>query len=305
MPNARSLTAPDPTDRWGFRREGRDLMVALTGGAIVGMPLLYTMEMWASGMMLRPGQQLALLIGVLFINWLFSIVSGFRHEYGALSATLEAVSAVGIGLVFSALILWLVGEVEAGDATAEITGKVLLQSVPVSIGVSVADAHVRGKQRDADEDEPSSGRENAAGRGPQESGLEQRQLRQDVRDISATLSGALLFTINIGPTEEVLLIAGRLAAPELAALVFASLLLCYIILYASGLREHPVFVPSLMQSPIAETAITFVASSLVALGLLVVLGEPESVGSLDSLIAATVALGLPAAVGGAAGRLAL
>src|SRR4051812_14925250 len=96
-------------DPWGFRRETRDLMVAITGGAIVGMPLLYTMEMWLHGMLLGPAQLLALLLGTLFVNLLFSIVSGFRHEYGLASAALESVSAVGIGLVFSAVILWLVG----------------------------------------------------------------------------------------------------------------------------------------------------------------------------------------------------
>ena len=306
MPSARSQTRSRPADDWGFEREGRDLLVAITGGAIVGMPLLYTMEMWSSGLRLGPSQQLALLVGTLFINWLFSTVSGFRHEYGVLSAALESVTAVGIGLVFSGLILWLVGEVSLADPTPEIFGKVLFQTVPVSLGVSVADAHVRGKRRDGedDEDSQSQGKARQSPR-PSRSELERQQLRQDVRDVSATLSGALLFSINIGPTEEVILIAGRLAAPQLAAVVLASLLLCYIILFASGVKDHPVHIPSLVQSPLAETVITYAASLLVALGLLVVLGEPEAVGSVDSLVAATVALGLPTAVGGAAGRLAL
>ena len=148
MARARSQTPSGGAERWGFAQEGRDLLVAITGGAIVGMPLLYTMEMWSSGLRLDSSAQLALLVGTLFVNWLFSIVSGFRHEYGVLSAALESVTAVGIGLVFSGLILWLVGEIAAGDPSAEIIGKVLFQTVPVSLGVSVADAHVRGKQRD-------------------------------------------------------------------------------------------------------------------------------------------------------------
>jgi putative integral membrane protein (TIGR02587 family) len=307
MPSARSQTRSRPADGWGFEREGRDLLVAITGGAIVGMPLLYTMEMWSSGLRLGPAQQLALLVGTLLINWLFSTVSGFRHEYGVLSAALESVTAVGIGLVFSGLILWLVGEISLADPAPEIFGKVLFQTVPVSLGVSVADAHVRGKRRDGEDDDEaqSQGKAPRQSERPARSELERRQLRQDVRDVSATLSGALLFSINIGPTEEVILIAGRLAAPQLAAVVLASLLLCYIILFASGVKDHPVHIPNLVQSPLAETVITYAASLLVALGLLVVLGEPEAIGSVDSLVAATVALGLPTAVGGAAGRLAL
>jgi putative integral membrane protein (TIGR02587 family) len=298
MPSTRRQTPAVHADRWGFRREGRDLLVAITGGAIVGMPLLYTMEMWSSGMRLGPGKLLALLIGTLFINLLFSIVSGFRHEYGVISAALESVTAVGLGLVFSSLILWLVGEIAWADPAVEVIGKVLFQAVPVSLGVSVADAHVRGQRRDGDDEPAEPSRPSRAER-------ERRQLRQDIRDISATLSGALLFSINIGPTEEVILIAGRLGAGQLMAIVLGSLVLCYVILYASGIKDHPVHIPSLVQSPLAETVITYAASLLVALALLVVLGQPESVGSLDSLVAATIALGLPTAVGGAAGRIAL
>jgi putative integral membrane protein (TIGR02587 family) len=297
-------------DPWGFRREGRDLLVAITGGAIVGMPLLYTMEMWLHGTLLRPAQQLALLFGTLFINFLFSIVSGFRHEDGLASAALESVTAVGIGLVFSALILWLVGEIVAGDPASEVIGKVLFQTVPVSIGVSVADAHVRGQRRDGSEKEGRDGTgRDGTGEGaekpPPRAQLETRQLRQDIRDVTATLMGALLFSINIGPTEEVVLIAGRLSPAHLLIVVVASLSLCYVILYASGIKDHPVHVPSLVQSPPSETIITYTASLGVALALLWILGEPETIGSSSDVVASTVVLGLPTAVGGAAGRLAL
>ena len=289
-------------DPWGVRREGRDLLVAITGGAIVGMPLLFTMEMWLHGMLLGPTQQLAMLFGTLVVNLLFSIVSGFRHEYGVKSALLESVSAVGIGLSFSALVLWLVGEIGPADAWGEITGKVLFQTSAVSIGVSVADAHVRGKQRAGDDQEKGDKRPEPR---PAPEQLESWQLRQDVRDITATLIGAVVYSINIGPTEEVVLIAGRLTPWQLAAVMLASLGLCYVILYASGIKDQPVHIPSLVQSPPAETVITYAASLAVAMAMLGVLGEPESVGSVRDLAASTIVLGLPTAVGGAAGRIAL
>jgi putative integral membrane protein (TIGR02587 family) len=308
-PDTKAAHARSP-DRWGFQREGRDLLVAVTGGAILGMPLLYTMEMWLHGMLLGPSQQLALLLGILFVNLLFSIVSGFRHEYGVASALLESVTAVGIGMLFSTAILWLVGEIAPGDAWSVITGKVLLETTAVSIGVSVADAHVRGKRRDGSDDDDKGGDNGKAERQskrprPERAKLESQQLRQDLQDIIATLTGAVVYSINIGPTEEVMLIAGRLTPLQLAAIVLASVGLCYVILYASGIKDHPVHIQSLVQSPPAETVITYAASLSVALGLLAVLAEPESVGSVKSLVASTVVLGLPTCVGGAAGRLAL
>jgi putative integral membrane protein (TIGR02587 family) len=198
--------------------------------------------------------------------------------------------------------LWLVGEITPGDASAEVIGKMLLQTVPVSIGVSVADAHVRGQRRTGPDEEDAGGAEKPP---PAREELETRQMRQDIGDITATLMGALLFSINIGPTEEVILIAGRLSPAHLLTVVVASLALCYVILYASGIKDHPVHVSSLVQSPPSETVITYATSLGVALGLLWVLGEPESIGSLEDWVASTVVLGLPAAVGGAAGRIAL
>ena len=299
MPRARSGAALG-ADVWGLRREGRDLLVAVTGGAIVGMPLLYTMEMWEHGMLLGPERQLGLLIGTVLVNFLFSVVSGFRHEYGVASAALESITAVGIALVFSTLVLLSIGELGRADSFDELVGKVLFQTAAVSLGVSVADSHVRGKRRDGSEEDRGAARER-----PSLAQLERRQLRQDIRDISATLTGALLFSINIGPTEEVVIIAGRLAPWQLLVLMLASLALCYVILYASGIKDQPVYVPSLVQSPLAETIVLYVLALLVSALLLWGFGAPESVGSLNSWIAASIVLGLPTAVGGAAGRLAL
>jgi putative integral membrane protein (TIGR02587 family) len=299
MARARRAVAKGADD-WGWRREGRDLLVAVTGGAIVGMPLLYTMEMWEHGMLLGPTQQLGLLAGTLLVNFLFSVVSGFRHEFGAASAVLESVTAVGIALIFSTLVLLLIGEIGLGDNLDELVGKVLFQTAAVSLGVSVADSHVRGKRRDGSEEERDAPREK-----PSREQLERLQLRQDIRDVSVTLTGAVLFSVNIGPTEEVVVIAGRLMPWQLLVLALASLALCYVILYASGIKDHPVHVPSLVQSPPAETMVMYALSLLVSGVLLWGFGEPESVGSLDSWIAASIVLGLPTAVGGAAGRLAL
>jgi uncharacterized membrane protein len=76
-----------------------------------------------------------------------------------------------------------------------------------------------------------------------------------------------------------------------------------VILFASGIKDQPVHVPSLVQSPVAETVLTYSVSLVVALALLWFLGERESVAGAENLLAATVVLGLPTAVGGAAGRL--
>ena len=290
-------------DPRGWRREGRDLMAAVAGGAIVGMPLLYTMEMWWHGMTLSPGHLLVLIVVILVMNFVFSVVSGFRRESTPVEAAMESVTSVGIGIVFSALVLWVIGELKSAMSPPEVIGKVLLEAAAVSIGVSFANAQVRDKSRtgDDDDDDDDGRRGDGGARRPEDP--ERAQLRADLRDASAALAGATLFALNIAPTEEVMLIASRLAPWQLLVLLGLSVALCHVILFASGFEEHVVHVRSLFQHAYAETILTCAIALLVATGLLWLLGEPGAFSNPSNAVAAVVTLGLPATVGAAAGRL--
>ena len=296
--------SPARADPYGFRKELKDLFRAIAGGSIVGMPLLYTMEMWFHGATLSPWHQLAVLGAVLVVNFGFCLVSGFRHDSGIGEAVAEAITSMGIALVYSALILWLIGTIAPQTSLAESVGKVLLEAAAVSLGVSFAEVHFRGKSRtgeDGDEGAAQSKEDDKPPPSPAQ--LEHMQLRADLVDVSATIVGSTLFALNIAPTEEVLLIASRLAPFQLLALLAFTVALCYVILYASGFECQPVYVRGAFQSAWAETAMTVAVSLLAALALMWLLGEREILSHGASLAAGVVVLGLPATVGGAAGRL--
>ena len=274
-------------------------MAAVAGGAIVGMPLLYTMEMWWHGMTMSPAHLLVLIVAILVMNFVFSVVSGFRRESTLVEAAMESVTSVGIGIVFSSLVLSVIGELKPAMSPAEVIGKVLLEAAAVSIGVSFANAQVRDKSRTGDDDDERHG--DGGARQPKDP--ERAQLRADLRDASAALAGATLFALNIAPTEEVMLIASRLAPWQLLVLLGFSVALCHVILFASGFEEHVVHVRSLFQNVYIETVLTCAIALLVATALLWLLGEPGAFSNRSSAIAAVVTLGLPAMVGAAAGRL--
>jgi putative integral membrane protein (TIGR02587 family) len=291
-------------DPYGFRRELKDLLRAVAGGSIVGMPLLYTMEMWYHGATLSPWHQLGVLGAMLVVNFAFCLVSGFRHDSGVAEAVMEAVTSVGIALVYSGLILLLIGTIDPPTSLAESVGKVLLEAAAVSLGVSFADVHFRGKSRTGENDD--QGREDAKPDDepkPSPAELERMQLRADLLDVSATVAGSTLFALNIAPTEEVLLIASRLGPVQLLALLAFTVGLCYVILYASGFENQPVYVRGVFQSAWAETVMTVAVSLLAGLALMWLLGEREILSDRAPLVAGAVVLGLPATVGGAAGRL--
>jgi putative integral membrane protein (TIGR02587 family) len=297
----------DRGDPHGWREEGRDLLRAVAAGSIVGMPLLFTMEMWWRGMAVSDWHLLALLAASLLINFGFCLVSGFRPRYSPGEAASEATTAVALGILYSTAVLWLIGEITFRERWSEVLGRVLVETAPVSLGISFANYQM-SKSRDGeddgdDDDDDENGGDDGNGNGGRPADPERLQLRQDLTDLAATVGGATLFAYNVAPTEEILVISSRLSAWQHLLLMAVSLLLCYTILFAAGFKERRVHVPGPFQSPVAETFMAYAASLLVSFMLLSMVGVPEATDTASAAVAMTVVLGLPAVVGASAGRL--
>lgn len=299
---------PREADPHGFRREGQDLLRAVAGGSIFGMPLLYTMEMWQQGMIYSSRHHLVFFVVILVANFLFCSFYGLRTHYTKLPGVLEdAVTSIGIALALSAGVLLLIGELDPDLGFTDMAGKILFEAFVVSLGVS----YVTVRFRDASEG--GEGRQglqeriegNRSGGGKQPDDPQRLQLRADLQDMATTLGGAAIFAFSVAPTEEILRIALQLPPWRQLILLGAEVILCYIILYASGFWNQKVYVKdSLFQSPMAEVSIACALSLAVSFGLLSVVGYPGTTAGLSITVASTIVLGLPAIVGGAAGRLA-
>lgn len=285
--------APAGRDRHGWRREGRALIRGVAAGSIIGIPLLYTMEMWWHGTTISEVHILMLMAAALGANFLFCLFSGFRDELSVREALSGSVTAVALGMGVSLAVLLLIGAVRFPMAWVDILGKVVIEAVPVSVGVSFANSQLNGKSREGD----------AADAPPPPTDPHRLQLRQDLSQAAATLIGAIVFSFNIAPTEEVVMIATRVPPWQHLLILAASLGLCYLILFASGFQSQRVYVTTVFQHPLAETVMAVAIALLVSAGLLLLVGAPQATGSVSLAIYCTVALGLPAAVGGAAGRL--
>lgn len=284
-------------DRYGWRREGRDLLRGVAAGAITGVPLLYTMEMWWHGMTVSEWHLLALLGINLALNFAFCLFSGFREKYSVGEAADEAVTAVAIALLFSLGVLWLIHEVTFDAAWTDVAGRVLIQAVPVSLGISFANNKVRNKSRaGGDQKGPDVGRMSRGER-------RRRQSREDLSNVGVTVSGALVFAFNLAPTQEVILIAQRMPSWQCLVLMAVSLGLCYLILFAAGFRPRTVYVDSIFQHPASETVMAYAISLGASLGLLYMVGAPEALAATSTAAKSVVVLGLPAVVGASAGRL--
>jgi putative integral membrane protein (TIGR02587 family) len=294
------IEAPGPEEQRGRRerREGswgkelQDFLRAISGGFIVATPLLYTMEMWWIG-------TTAELWKLMFFLGVAALVSlglartrsgGFKEESTRFASVEQAIDGVAVGLVGAVIVLAVLNRIQLGDPLGSVLGKVIAQAVPLSIGVAVANAIFGPHGERSREGDEGSGASQSAG-------------QAFIADFGATLIGALFLSFSIAPTDEIPLLAAELDYAHTLALIALSLLLTYVIVFASGFGtgQHEQRGP--FQRPLTETLLAYVLSLLVALAALFLFDRIEWGDPLGEILAMVLVLGLPAAVGGAAGRL--
>jgi putative integral membrane protein (TIGR02587 family) len=282
--------APPPPSTPAWKNEINDLIRGASGGFLFGIPLIYTMEVWWIGSLTRPPIMISILAITYFIVFLLNRTDGFRQKSpdGSIEALMDSVEAIAIGCVCTTIVLILLREVTLDTSLQETLGKIIFESIPFSIGVALARSILKGMD---DENENSSNDEK----------------NSTLADIGATCVGAVFIAMAIAPTDEIPMLAAATSPPWLIGLVFASLLISYGIVFVAGFTtqfsrmEHR----GLFQNPIEETAIAYFLSLLVSAALLWFFHRLDFSDPWTSWLNQTLLLGLPATVGGAAGRIAI
>jgi putative integral membrane protein (TIGR02587 family) len=281
-------------ERSPARGELHDLARGAAGGFLFGIPLLYTMELWFTGLSISAFHALLLVVLSFVLALAFVLVIGFRGDErpGFLGYVAEALDAVGIAIAVTALTLLVLGRIRLDDDLDVIAGRIAIQLVPVTLGVSIANHLLpRAGGRVTGEDDRTA----------------EQRVNPTLLDLFAAAAGALLLSLNIAPTDEVRVIAGELGEPRLIAVVLFSLLVSYVVVFEAelgdqyGRRETK----GLLQSPVTETVASYVVA-LVVCGLVTWLvgGFPDD-PSPGAVLSQIVVLALPGALGAAAGRLAV
>lgn len=218
-------------------------------------------------------------------------VSGFRAEPRRHRFDLDleqAIEAIAVGVVGSFVVLVALARLGPADPLDQWVRFIALQTVPLSIGAALGNAFLA--------DSGSLGNSDGSG------GSEARALATDV---GATAFGAFFLAFNIAPTEEVQLLAAEASLMHLVALIALSLLIGYAIVFEAEFvgigRRRAQAGP--FQRPITETTLSYCVSLGVAAAMLLLLGRMELGDPVRDIVAQTVVLGLPATIGGAAGRL--
>lgn len=280
-----------------------DIIRGASGGFLFGIPLLYTMEVWWIGSQTSPPLMLGILVTTFIVVFLLNRTEGFRQTKSKqfLDTVIDSVEALAIGIVCSTLVLILLGEIQLGTSLNEALGKLILESVPFSLGAALADAFLSGDRWSA------SDKKNSDSSNTSENKANESELNSTLADIGATLIGATIIAFNIAPTDEVPMLNAAASPPWLLAIIAASLLISYGIVFEAGFttqqKRHQQ--KGLFQRPISETVFSYLVSLFAATFMLFFFHRLTFSDPWTIWLSYTLILGLPATVGGAAGRLAI
>jgi putative integral membrane protein (TIGR02587 family) len=256
---------------------------AFGAATIFSLPLLMTMEMWWLGFSMSRWR-LAILLAILipFLTAL-SHYRGFEKTVGWIDDLLDAFAAYAVAIAAAAAVLPLFGAVRWSMPLDEIVGKLALQAVPGSIGALLARSQLGVRDEQEQDVKESYGFE-----------------------IFLMAVGGLFLSFNVAPTEEIQVIAFRISAWQVLALVALSLAAMHAFVYFlefRGAHEIPEQASGLGLF-FRYTVAGYAMCLLVSLYVLWTFGRTDDMAAQQVLTMALV-LSFPASLGAASARLIL
>ncbi|MEH2002480.1 MAG: TIGR02587 family membrane protein [Nostoc sp.] len=279
-----------------WRSEINDIIRGACGGFLFGIPLLYTMEVWWIGSLVKPQLMMMAIAFMFIVVYLLNQTEGFRkrrYSWLAPQAVMDTVEAIAIGLACSAFVLLLLREMTPETSLKESLGKIIFESVPFALGVALAN-QLLGDTRNG----------NAEAQATKNKGDE---LHATFADVGGTLIGATIIAFNIAPTDEIPMLAAAASPPWQLAMIVTSLLISYGIVFQAGFSDQQKRKQQkgIFQRPASETIMSYLVSLLAGAFMLWFFQKLTFSDPWTMWLDHTLMLGLPATIGGAAGRLAI
>ncbi|MEC4804168.1 MAG: TIGR02587 family membrane protein [Jaaginema sp. PMC 1079.18] len=295
-----SLRRPSP-----WKRELKELAGGASGGFLFGIPLLYTLEVWSIGSYVQPPILLAVL-GLTFVAiFLLNQVEGFRRSRRSslLDAAAESVEAIALGLICATAILVLLQRITPTTSLMESLGKIVFETIPFAVGVTLSQVILSGEPQFQTKAESQKKMQTSHPKVIRNS----FNFLETFTDLSATVIGALIIGFSIAPTDEVSLLAAPTSPPWLLAIMGTSLLISYSIVFTSGFTDQSKRQQQkgIFQHPLAETVFSYLVALIMSALMLWFFQRLSFQDPFLLWIRQTIILGLPASIGGAAGRLAV
>lgn len=278
---ATKSTRPGPTPRQFWIGVGR----AFAGAIIFTAPILMTQETWNLGATMAPHRLALLLVATVPMIVLLNRYSGFRKA-GALGDWIaDAFVSMLVAAIAAIAVLAIFGVITADMPVREIVGKVALQTAAGGLGATLARSQLGASNPLDDPDAPGPGY---------------------FSELFLMMIGALFLTVNIAPTEEVMLISYKMSEWQLLGLILGSLCLLHLFVYEFEFQgaHDPEPGAGFISIFFRYSVVGYILVMAVNLYILWTFGRTDGVGGSE-ILNAVVVLSFPGALGAAVARLIL
>ncbi|MPR35876.1 TIGR02587 family membrane protein [Salmonirosea aquatica] len=274
--------------RESLREYGR----GIAGGLLFSFPLLYTMEVWWAGFIASSFQLILIILFTYLLLLGYNRYAGMHPDASWKDVLVDSVEELGLGFLLAFAMLLMLRRIELGSmSTIEIMGKVIIEAMVMSIGISIGTAQLgfkNGSEEEAEQEKKDLEKE-------RQSGL--------VGLTVLGFCGAIVVGGNVAPTEEVLAIGLEAQPAHILAMALVSIAMCTLILFYANSQDPG---SKNVQPDYITIALQTCLCYLIALGASAVLlwffGRLEGV-SLWTGFAQCIALGVLSSLGSSAGRL--
>lgn len=266
----------------------------IIGGLLFSFPLLYTMEVWEAAYAVQPFNLMILIVATFLLLLGYNRYAGMHPSTTWKNVVIDSVEELGIGLLMSFLILLMLNRIQIGDSSLdEIMGKVIMEAMFVSIGVSIGTAQLGSKEKDKEDNSDSSEEET--------NGLKNPTSRSAM--VVLALCGSIVVGGSVAPTEEVFIIALEAKPFHILWMATASLLMSTVVIYFSNFKgtEKRDKKPTIYEI-VFDTCLIYLTALMASAFILWYFGDFAN-QSTWNIISQTIVLGVIASLGASAGRL--
>ncbi|MBN9983343.1 TIGR02587 family membrane protein [Rhizobium laguerreae] len=267
----------------------------IAGALLFALPMFMTMEMWELGFYMDRSRLFLLLIVNIPLLVILSDRIGFERTWTWRQAMRDASIAYGLGILGCALILIAMGVLKHDQSLHEITGMIAIQAVPASIGAMLGRSQLGGQLDDGDDPEDNDSDDPVHERETSYAG-----------ELFLMAVGALFLSLNVAPTEEMVLLSYKMTPWHGLIMIAASLAVMHGFVYAlsfKGSHDLAEGTPG-WHAFVRFTLPGYVIAGLISAYCLWTFHRTDDIGSTQILMAVVV-LSFPAAIGAAAARLIL
>ncbi|MCP2045474.1 TIGR02587 family membrane protein [Pontibacter sp. HSC-36F09] len=278
------------------RKSLQEYARGIAGGLLFSFPLLYTMEVWWAGFTASPGQLLIMVLVTYLLLLGYNRYAGMRPGVSWRSVFIDSVEEMGLGIVLAFGVLFVLNRIQLGEMSIdEIMGKIIVEAMAVSIGVSIGTAQLGGTEDEPEEEDEVHVEAKEAGW--------RTGLRSKVSLVVLALCGSIVVGGNVAPTEEVLVLATGARPVHILLMAVLSLAMSMVVVYFSdfkGTGEHQQ--GNLAFAITMDTCLSYLTAVAASAFLLWFFGRFQGV-SFETAFAQCIVLGVLSSLGASAGRL--